>query len=157
MIDLPTFPHCDQRVLHAPGECEFCDACPEWQALRKAWGIAFTGHIPAILRDRCGKMLRHDATDNLVLTRSDICRLEAGHEDQCSPEDPYERLPCPADEARPPGSPSDSQRWPGNQPGGYVNVFNAANTADIFTVMKGQIQRYNRHRGRPRELGEGDE
>lgn len=38
------FPHCDQRVLHAPGECEYCDLHPEWQALRISWGISFTGH-----------------------------------------------------------------------------------------------------------------
>jgi hypothetical protein len=36
-------PHCDQRVLHAPGECEFCDEKPSWQAARKVWGIDFTG------------------------------------------------------------------------------------------------------------------
>ena len=41
-----TFPHCDQRILHAPGECMYCDERPEWQALRVAWGIAFTGWIP---------------------------------------------------------------------------------------------------------------
>ena len=40
------FPHCDARVLHAPGECEYCDAHPEWQALRFAWAIAFTGYEP---------------------------------------------------------------------------------------------------------------
>ena len=40
------FPHCDQRVLHSPGECEYCDRHPEWQALRIAWGIAFTGYTP---------------------------------------------------------------------------------------------------------------
>lgn len=40
------FPHCDQRILHAPGECEYCDKHPEWQELRKMWGIAFTGHTP---------------------------------------------------------------------------------------------------------------
>lgn len=40
------FPHCDQRVLHAPGECEYCDRRPDWQALRLAWGIAFTGWVP---------------------------------------------------------------------------------------------------------------
>lgn len=40
------FPHCDQRILHAPGECQFCDANPDWQALRKAWGICFTGYTP---------------------------------------------------------------------------------------------------------------
>lgn len=39
-------PHCDQSVLHAPGECEYCDQRPEWQALRQRWGIAFTGHTP---------------------------------------------------------------------------------------------------------------
>lgn len=38
------FPHCDSRVLHAPGECEYCDRHPEWQELREAWGINFTGH-----------------------------------------------------------------------------------------------------------------
>lgn len=39
-----TTPHCDQRVLHAPGECEYCDEYPAWQAARKMWGIAYTGH-----------------------------------------------------------------------------------------------------------------
>jgi hypothetical protein len=34
------------QVLHAPGECEFCDGHKEWQALRLAWGIAFTGWEP---------------------------------------------------------------------------------------------------------------
>ena len=38
------FPHCDQRILHAPGECEYCDRHADWQALRDAWGIAFTGY-----------------------------------------------------------------------------------------------------------------
>lgn len=38
------FAHCDQAILHAPGECEYCDLYPEWQELRTAWGIAFTGH-----------------------------------------------------------------------------------------------------------------
>lgn len=40
------FPHCDARILHAPGECEYCDLHPEWQELRTFWGIAFTGHAP---------------------------------------------------------------------------------------------------------------
>ncbi|SRR6266550_995715 len=40
------FPHCDQRILHASGECEFCDKHPHWQELRQAWGIAFTGYEP---------------------------------------------------------------------------------------------------------------
>lgn len=36
-------PHCDQRVLHAPGDCQYCDEYPDWQAAREAWGINFTG------------------------------------------------------------------------------------------------------------------
>jgi hypothetical protein len=40
------FPHCDQRILHAPLECQYCDMHPDWQALRAAWGIAFTGYTP---------------------------------------------------------------------------------------------------------------
>lgn len=45
--DAGTAPHCDQMVLHAPGECRFCDALPLWQQLRETWGIAFTGHDPS--------------------------------------------------------------------------------------------------------------
>lgn len=41
-VDIGQFPHCDERVLHAPGRCEYCDARPEWQTLRDAWGIGFT-------------------------------------------------------------------------------------------------------------------
>ena len=44
--NLGIIPHCDGRVLHAPGECEFCDRHPDWQALRQLWGIAFTGYEP---------------------------------------------------------------------------------------------------------------
>lgn len=40
------FPHCDPRILHAPGECEYCDRHPDRQELRRSWGIAFTGHAP---------------------------------------------------------------------------------------------------------------
>lgn len=40
------FPHCDPRILHAVGECGFCDKHPYWQAMRLAWGIAFTGYTP---------------------------------------------------------------------------------------------------------------
>lgn len=45
-------PHCDQKVLHAPGECKYCDQHPDWQALRVVWGIAFTGHTPVATGDR---------------------------------------------------------------------------------------------------------
>lgn len=57
-LKLPQFPHCDQRILHAPGECQFCDAHPEWQALRVAWEICFTGYEPE------GKELPDPATHN---------------------------------------------------------------------------------------------
>lgn len=45
-LDGVRFPHCDQRILHAPGECTYCDMFPSWQELRDNWGIAFTGHPP---------------------------------------------------------------------------------------------------------------
>jgi hypothetical protein len=40
-------PHCDARVLHAPGTCFYCDQHPQWQQLRMLWGVAFTGRQPA--------------------------------------------------------------------------------------------------------------
>lgn len=46
LTKIKQFPHCDQRILHAPGECAYCDGHPDWQALRVAWGIAFTGWTP---------------------------------------------------------------------------------------------------------------
>lgn len=42
----PQFPHCDPRVLHAPGECQYCDMHPDWQKLREVWSICFTGYEP---------------------------------------------------------------------------------------------------------------
>lgn len=49
-VDKPsrTWPHCDQRVLHAPGECDTCDEhARDLQDVRFAWGINFTGqHDP---------------------------------------------------------------------------------------------------------------
>lgn len=38
------FPHCDAAVLHAPGECQFCDMHPDWQEYRQWARINFTGH-----------------------------------------------------------------------------------------------------------------
>lgn len=38
------YPHCDQYVLHAPGECEYCDHYPFAQAARSHLGINYTGH-----------------------------------------------------------------------------------------------------------------
>lgn len=40
----PRFPHCDSNVLHAPGECVYCDGQPGLQSLRERLGINFTGH-----------------------------------------------------------------------------------------------------------------
>ena len=38
-----TAPHCDSRILHMPGSCQFCDLHPEYHTARKMWGINFTG------------------------------------------------------------------------------------------------------------------
>lgn len=37
-----TYPHCDPRVLHAPGECEFCDMHAAWQQDRIDNKMLFT-------------------------------------------------------------------------------------------------------------------
>lgn len=37
------YPHCDSLVLHAPGDCQFCDKHPDWQLSRIKAGINFTG------------------------------------------------------------------------------------------------------------------
>jgi len=37
-----SYPHCDPRVLHAPGECEYCDHYPEWQQERVENKVLFT-------------------------------------------------------------------------------------------------------------------
>lgn len=36
-------PHCDMNVLHAPGECVYCDNYPDFQAARIRDNINFTG------------------------------------------------------------------------------------------------------------------
>jgi hypothetical protein len=78
-------PHCDQRILHAPGDCWACDLYPDWQKLRQLWGIAFTGHQPK------DEVLRVDQREEPVAVRRE--------------------LPCPADYNRPPESPSDHRQW----------------------------------------------
>jgi len=50
MNHIKQFPHCDQRVLHQKGECQYCDCHPEWQELREAWGIAYTGHSNDVVK-----------------------------------------------------------------------------------------------------------
>lgn len=78
-------PHCDPRILHAPGDCWACDLYPDWQALRVKWGIAFTGHQPEVVRQ---------TADSQVI-----------------PVNVRRELPCPADFNRPPDSPSDHRQW----------------------------------------------
>lgn len=51
-------PHCDSAILHAPGECVYCDRYPEWQAHRKAARIAFTGHPPRVGEVLCPSEVR---------------------------------------------------------------------------------------------------
>lgn len=48
-----SFPHCDARVLHAPGECAVCDLHVDDQRQRISAGIAFTGHAPKIGEEPC--------------------------------------------------------------------------------------------------------
>lgn len=40
------FPHCDNRILHAPGKCKYCDMHPELQQDRIDKRISFTGEPP---------------------------------------------------------------------------------------------------------------
>lgn len=54
----PTPPHCDSLVLHAPGECRFCDCHPDWQAYRQTVGIAFSGHDPLNGQAACPSEVR---------------------------------------------------------------------------------------------------
>lgn len=39
------FPHCDDRILHAPRTCEYCDMHPDLQEARIRDGICFTGQV----------------------------------------------------------------------------------------------------------------
>lgn len=46
------YPHCDGRVLHAPGECTICDEYARaLQKLRMVWNINFTGHHEEVSAD----------------------------------------------------------------------------------------------------------
>lgn len=87
MSESVQYPHCDSRVLHAPGECEFCDRHRDWQNGRIHDRICFTG------------------LDGETMNR----RYRLGLP-------PVRWQPCPADAARPPGSSSDHRRWAGNKP-----------------------------------------
>lgn len=41
--EVPTYPHCDPRVLHSPGQCIYCDEHKDWQEKRIADKVNFTG------------------------------------------------------------------------------------------------------------------
>jgi hypothetical protein len=41
-VTAPKYPHCNTTMLHAPGECFYCDKYPARQAARAASGEEFT-------------------------------------------------------------------------------------------------------------------
>lgn len=82
-----TFAHCDSRVLHGPTQnCKFCNDYPERQALREAWGIAFTG-------------------------QPDVTETYYNHATGKDEQRPL--IPCPSERDR---SADDIHRWHGNRP-----------------------------------------
>lgn len=94
------FPHCDPRVLHRPGDCTYCDRRPQWQELREAWGIAFTGQPTGVI-STYGKDGKRPETITYT------ARIPEG--------ELWADLPCPADFNRPPtGEGPDHRRWAGN-------------------------------------------
>lgn len=46
ILNRALFPHCDNRVLHSPGECTLCDEYSDLQAVRLNLGVSFTEHGP---------------------------------------------------------------------------------------------------------------
>jgi len=114
MSTIDRYPHCDSRVLHAQSDgCEYCNLHPEWQALREAWGIAFTGHPPRAGLPQCGRPMR----DSFPGYGPGVhCQQPSGHDSDCAPYPAWDAMPCPADAARPPGAGNDHRRWGGNKP-----------------------------------------
>lgn len=41
------FPHCDERVLHSPGLCEFCDKAEVLQKYRQMLNLSYTDELQA--------------------------------------------------------------------------------------------------------------
>lgn len=60
MSDRAFAPHCDASVLHAPGECVYCDHYPDWQGYRMTARIAFTGQAPSDSVSPCPSMWFRD-------------------------------------------------------------------------------------------------
>lgn len=99
------FPHCDDRILHAPGECSVCDLYPVKQKGRVAARIAFTGHTPVPGQDPCpADEARPPGTDrwhgywhgNVMATDTSalMCVDPQGHMDEHYPPSFWQRLKC---------------------------------------------------------------
>lgn len=41
------YPHCDNRVLHSPGVCDFCDKADTLQQYRRMLGLKYTDELQA--------------------------------------------------------------------------------------------------------------
>lgn len=39
------FPHCDPRVLHSPGVCDYCDKVPALQEYRRMCGLPYVDDL----------------------------------------------------------------------------------------------------------------
>lgn len=76
MNDYPMFPHCDTAILHAPGVCDYCDDHPDWQQLREAWGIAFTGDAPKVRQLPCPSDFRRPGGVNQMWSGNQAARRE---------------------------------------------------------------------------------
>lgn len=74
-VSLGQFPHCDELVLHAPGECEYCDRHPDWQALRELWGVAFSGHDPQGWESPCPSEMRRPR-ETIILWAGNVAKPE---------------------------------------------------------------------------------
>lgn len=48
--------HCDNRTLHSPGVCKYCDKYPEAQELRKQLGVRFSDELIVDERIPCPAM-----------------------------------------------------------------------------------------------------
>lgn len=73
------YPHCDARVLHAPGKCVYCDQSG-LQPLRVQWNIAFTdepvqpGQTPCPAMVARGSSSINSWSGNRAQTQDDIER-----------------------------------------------------------------------------------
>jgi hypothetical protein len=112
------FPHCDGRILHAPGVCTYCDMHPEWQELRLAWGINFTGeeheytkHIREELKDVEEGRLPRGTMRSWESFQKFKDYVESSKEH-------YRMLPCPAMYNR---SQQSLDSWGGNVPRKTIN------------------------------------